>query len=248
LTEPVKTPQRTSLLAIITLAASVIALLAAVSSTAVSLAALRQANAAKEAAADSGGIADNRGTGNNPAPNQQATNPQPAANSPRPSLTGPPLLDERTSYTVKYTKQSLTMSGSCSYSSGTSMYVDLDEPRANVDDDGADFQFRSGCNSSEPAAFFLGRNVNGGLVDNPNATPQECTDRIRRAPVGDASIPVRQGAAICLTTSYSAARARGDLWRVVLIVVTGVPDQRTVTVEATAWNIPTSLSRSGAQV
>lgn len=234
LTEPVEPTKRTSsFTTIIALAASVIALLAALGSAALSLTALQQANAAKEAA---GGTktADNRGGNNPPAGGQPTNNPPPTLSSPKPSLTGPPVLDERTNYSVKYTKQSLTLTAACNYS----MYADLDEPRGNVASNGADLVFHGGCSATDPAEFRVGDDVDAGLVENANATPQECTDRIRRTPVGDAPIPVRQGIAICVTTSYNAARARGDVWRVVLIVVTGVSDLRTVTVETSAWNIP----------
>ncbi|HZM83612.1 MAG TPA: hypothetical protein VFC19_48465 [Candidatus Limnocylindrales bacterium] len=228
--EPNKNPA--SLVTLITVAAAVLALCASITAVGVAWVALRQASETKETAGQPG-------TG--PGDKTPATRPaaKPDTTAPKPSQTGPPVLDERTSYTIKYTKQSLTMSGACEYSQGTSMYTDLDEPRVNVADSGSDFIFRAGCGPTAPAVFLLGDNVNGGLVDNPNATPQECVDRIRRAPVGDASIPVTQGVVICLTTSYSAARSRGDRWRVVLIVVTGVRDLRTVTVEATAWDIPT---------
>jgi hypothetical protein len=235
--EPKTSVPKKGLVPLMTLAAlgaAIISLAASVLAVGVSLAALRQTNAAKE-------IANERTATDDPgqATSRSIPDQQPTTGAPRPSLTGPPKLDERTTYEVKYTKQALTMSGRCQYSSGTSMYVDLDEPRVDVESEGSDFVFRSGCNATDPAEFLLGDNVSGGQMDNPNATPQECTDRIRRAPIGEAAIPVRQGLVICLTTSYSAARARGDKWRVVLIVVTGFTDLRAVTVEATAWNIPT---------
>ena len=60
----------------------------------------------------------------------------------------------------------------------------------------------------------------------------------RTAPVAGIGIPVRQGTVVCLQTSFSYARSHGDPWRIVLVEVTGVGNDGTVTVQASAWNIP----------
>jgi hypothetical protein len=204
-------------------------LVASLGAGAVSLMALQHASEAKELAAAPGPT-----QANVPAA-QQPVKPQQTTAAPKTTSTAPPVLDERTVYDIKYTKQALTLTAGCS----SYMYADLDEPRGNVASNGADFWFRGGCNATNPALFGVGDGVDAAIIDNPNATAQECSDRIRKAPLGDTGIPVRQGVAVCLTTSYKSARALGDSWRVVLIVVTGVSDLRTATIEASAWNIPT---------
>lgn len=151
-----------------------------------------------------------------------------------PNATSPPNLDVNTVYSVKYAKQTLRLTAQCNYN----MYADLDEPRSNVASDGADLRFDRGCSSSDPSVFRLGTDVDGSTSASSTTTPQECSDKIRTAPVGGASIPVRQGLSFCLTTSYAAARGRGDVWRVVLLTVTGVSDDGAVTIEASAWNVP----------
>lgn len=73
----------------------------------------------------------------------------------------------------------------------------------------------------------------------PGMTPQDCADKIRTAPIGlGAEIPVRQGLVLCITTSFQAARSRGDLQRMVLLEITGVGADKSVTVQVTAWDIP----------
>ena len=64
----------------------------------------------------------------------------------------------------------------------------------------------------------LGDNVQGSESAQPGMTPQECADNIRTAPVPvDKPIPVRKGVLLCVMTDYSAARARGEQWRMILL-------------------------------
>jgi hypothetical protein len=56
--------------------------------------------------------------------------------------------------------------------------------------------------------------------------------------MGCSTEPVHKGIAICLTTDYAAAKARGDRWRMVLVEVVGIDNDGAVTVQLTAWDIP----------
>jgi hypothetical protein len=70
-------------------------------------------------------------------------------------------------------------------------------------------------------------------------TPQDCADKIRRAPVADnGRIPARQGLDVCVITSFAAAQQRGDLRRMVLMEVSGVAADGSVTLQLSAWTIP----------
>jgi hypothetical protein len=149
-----------------------------------------------------------------------------------PSSTGAPPLDRRTVYKAKYEKQMLTLKPQGSYP----MYADLDEPRANVADDHEIALFSA--TTSTPAHFKLGDEVAASEGGSPGMSPQDCGERIRTAPIGRANIPVRQGAVVCLTTSYAQARSRGDYQRLVLFEVTAVANDSAVTVQITAWDIP----------
>lgn len=70
-------------------------------------------------------------------------------------------------------------------------------------------------------------------------TPQDCSDRIRRAPLGgEREVPIRQGAVLCVLTSFADAQVRGDEWRLARVEITGIGADGAVTVEVAAWNIP----------
>jgi hypothetical protein len=116
------------------------------------------------------------------------------------------------------------------------MFADLDEPRGDAERTLADLSYTRNCYG--PSEFSLTDDVDGTAAAAPGMTPADCADKIRTAPVGSASLPVRKGIAFCLTTSYAAAVARGDRWRIVLVVVTGVADDGAVSIEASAWNAP----------
>ncbi|MFI5907567.1 hypothetical protein [Dactylosporangium sp. NPDC051541] len=162
------------------------------------------------------------------------TEAAPAQSLPGTYATGePPPLDQRTVFKVKYTKHTLTLKTS-TYST---MYADLDEPRANVSSNGYDIALEGGT-SSQPLKLKLGDDVTGSEAGAPAMTPQDCGEKIRTAPIGDATVPARQGAVLCITTSYAAARSRGDFQRLVLLEITGVTNDNAVTVELSAWDIP----------
>jgi hypothetical protein len=175
--------------------------------------------------------------------NQQATGPAAASGGSgataappaNPNASGePPPLDQRTVYKVKYDKQTLILKTQSSYS----MYVDLDEPRANVAEEGHDLALVSSYNGGVPH-FTLGEGVEGSEQGAPGMTPQDCAEKIRIAPINSkAQIPARQGSVLCLTTSFAAAQARGDVRHMVLMEITAVAADAAVTVQLTGWNIP----------
>jgi hypothetical protein len=179
-------------------------------------------------AAPAPGAEGSDGPAAEPGPADAAGKAAPAA----PDAVAPPALDGRTVFTAEYVMQPLVLTARC----GSEMYADLDEPRGNVEYDGADLQFVRGCTATDPSVLGLGDDVDGSVAGTPTMTPQDCIEKIRIAPVGDATIPVHKGVALCLTTSYAAAQARGESWRVVLLVVTAVADDGAVTLEVTAWN------------
>jgi hypothetical protein len=144
----------------------------------------------------------------------------------------PPTLNPRTAFQADYEKQTLvlrTADSSCS----SGMYVDLDEPRANVASAGYDIALLD-CN--DQLKFSLGSGVRGTDAGAPTMTPQECTDRIRTNPIPhETLIPARKGLTMCVNTSFQKAQDEGIPWRMVLID-TGLGES--VTVQLTAWRIP----------
>jgi hypothetical protein len=172
-------------------------------------------------------------SGNTTSGNTTSGNSATTATPVDPNATGAPPLDQRTVFKVKYDKQTLTLKTQNS----SSMEVDLDEPRANVQD-GADITLHMNYSNNTPY-FTLGQGAEGSEAGAPGMTPQDCADKIRRAPVGEnVQIPVRQGNVLCIATSFAAAQAKGDVRRMVLLEVTGVATDGAVTVQLSAWDIP----------
>jgi hypothetical protein len=185
-----------------------------------------QARRAAEAAA--GGATPTVGTDQQPT--DAPTQPTVPAD---PNATTEPRLDERTTYEPKYQKETLTLSARCNYE----MYADVDEPRADVENTGWDIAFTGGCGAAQPPKIRLGERVAGSTAGSRDSTPADCVENIRQSPVGsEVRVPARQGAVICLNTSFAAARTRGDQWRIVRIEIISA-DDNTTRLEAYAWNI-----------
>jgi hypothetical protein len=150
-----------------------------------------------------------------------------------PNATGEPRLDERTTYEPKYQKEPLTLSAECR----RYMYIDLDEPRADVASEGFDVAFEGGCSAADPPAIRLGDGVSASSAGSRDSSPADCVEKIRQSPVGgQLRVPARQGAVICLNTSFRAARDRGDQWRIVRLEIMSA-DLNTARVEAYSWNV-----------
>jgi hypothetical protein len=234
-------PARRSRGAVLAMGVSALALLVAVVSLVVAWRAVDQAGDAKQFALAGGDTAAAPTSGAAPAPAPAATTQAPPTEAaqtsdpvnPAPTGTGEPPLDERTVYAPKYEGQSLTLKADrCN----EAMAADLDEPRANTGT-GVDIVLNGGC-TTRPIYFSLGGGVAASQSGSPGMTPRDCAERIRTAPLGESTIPVRQGVVICLTTSFAEAVERGDDQRLVLVEVTGVAADGAVTIKATAWNIP----------
>jgi hypothetical protein len=233
-------PARRSRSAGVALGVAALALLFAVVSLVVAWRAVDQAQDARQfaLAGDDSVVAANQTPAAPPAATTQAppaTSAAPAGEpvNPAPSGTGEPPLDERTVYTAKYEGQSLTLkTDQC----GETMAADLDEPRANTGA-GVDIVLNGDC-SNRPAYFSMGAGVSASQSGSPGMTPQDCAERIRTAPLGESTVPVRQGVVLCLTTSFGEATERGDNQRLVVFEVTGVANDGAVTIKSTAWDIP----------
>jgi hypothetical protein len=219
------------------LVVSVVAVLFALVSLGVAWRALDQAKDAHDIAlAGRDTTPGQQPTAQPPAPTTGDTGTSTATTPVNPTATGePPPLDQRTVYKVKYDKQSLILKPQ----SSSTMYIDVDEPRVNTESGaGYDIELSPAYNSASPY-FTLGDGVAASDQGAPDMTPQDCADRIRRAPVADnGRIPARQGLDVCLITSFSAAQQRGDVRRMVLMEVTGVAADGAVTVQLSAWDIP----------
>ncbi|MET8234465.1 hypothetical protein ABZS77_27705 [Micromonospora sp. NPDC005298] len=234
--DPPAAGARRGRLGLVVIAVAALALLVSLGSAAVSWRALDQARTARDIASARGPLGPTGGAPapSDPAPPSDAPQTSPAReDSPRAPGT-PPDIPETAVYEVKYENQSLTLRpGDCF----TKMRVDLDEPRANVGLNGWEFSLDPDCQDGAPSI---------GLSDGTKGSeattamkPGECYDAIRSAPIAEgAKVPLRKGSWLCISTNYAAAQERRDRWRMVLVEVTSISNDRTVVIRATAWNIP----------
>ncbi|MEW1589194.1 hypothetical protein AB0283_27545 [Micromonospora vinacea] len=219
-------------------AVAVLALLVAVGSAAVSWRALDQAQTARDIASARQPVGS---TGTEPVADLPSTpgaaDPAQATASPEelPRSPGtPPELSEQTVYEPKYENQSLTLKPTDCFKE---MEVDLDEPRANVGSNSTEMALNAGC----PGAPFikLANGVEGSEAATAGMKPAECNNSIRSAPIAsDAEVPLRKGSWLCIRTNYAAARELRDRWRMVLLEVVAINNDRTTVIRVTAWNIP----------
>ncbi|MCX4385413.1 hypothetical protein OG777_00535 [Micromonospora peucetia] len=220
-----------------------LALLAALGSAAVSWRALDQARTARDIASARSPLTAPPAE---PGDSGASSSPTPAGSEPAPGGSGepgdtprspgePPELNPQTVYKTSYEAQSLTLKpADCS----SEMYVDLDEPRANVGFNGAEFALEADCQAGAPY-IQLRSGVRGSEAARAGMKPQECWDAIRAAPIADEDeVPLRKGGWLCIHTNYTQARERRDDWRMVLIEVVSISNERAVVIRSTAWNIP----------
>lgn len=167
---------------------------------------------------------------------------QPVAGNPTTDPPGPtdgaspsvPVLDAQTQYTVRYTDKPLTIAPSCSQT----VYLDLDEPRVQADQNVADFRYLDSC-GAEPASFRMQDGVDGAKVSSDKATPASCADQIVASPLlHGLNFPVHRGDVFCLTTSLDNARSSGITWKMVVLTVQATAQDGTVSLKVSAWDIP----------
>jgi hypothetical protein len=145
-----------------------------------------------------------------------------------------PTLDAQTQYKTRYTGQPLKIAAGC----GQTVYLDLDEPRVQVDTSIAEFNYYDGC-GGEPAHFRMQSGIDGSQVPSTSVTPVECAEQIRANPLlHNANIPVHRGDVFCVTTSLDNARAAGISWKMVMLTILATAQDGTVSLKANAWDIP----------
>ncbi|GAA0795109.1 hypothetical protein [Spirilliplanes yamanashiensis] len=144
-----------------------------------------------------------------------------------------PTLNAQTRYAVKYTAETLRIPSACS----DTVYVDLDEPRVQVPSGTAEIRYYDPC-GIRSGTLAMSEGVRGSEVESEAVTPTECADQIRTRPLSTAEHPVRRGQVYCLTTSLDAARSAATTWKMVLLVVSATAQDGTITLQASAWDIP----------
>jgi hypothetical protein len=132
------------------------------------------------------------------------------------------------SYNAAYAREPLDVQVGCA----AVMFLDLDEPRANVPQAAGDLRYDSRC-GREPSRLALAAGARAGAqVPDSDIDAPGCARAIRTGPLGPgAAVPVRPGTVLCVLTA--AIRPR-----MVLIEVTAAGPDGTAGMRATSWTIP----------
>jgi hypothetical protein len=161
----------------------------------------------------------------------------PATTAPTPGTAPTPAeLDPKAKYDPAYPQTNLILNPSaCS-----SVYIDLDEPRVNVDATHGDLTVRTGCGHQQPT-FELGGQVLASRAADANATPNDCARGVQTGPLSNQNrIPItaQPPLVLCVVTSPQAAFSQGIPRKVVLLQIKGISQDQTVDVVVTAWKVP----------
>jgi hypothetical protein len=167
----------------------------------------------------------------------------PSADDPSADIGGPDLLGGPTedasespepgiSFAIGYDKAPLTFHVGCS----AALYVDLDVPRADVDDAHNDLRYASTCGAAT-GSLALGPGADGASqVTATTRTARDCERQIRANPLGArATVPVRKGLRLCVLTSLAYAHQREDTQKMVLLEVTALGATGAASLRATSW-------------
>jgi hypothetical protein len=163
-----------------------------------------------------------------------AASPAPSGAAP---TDNPGLINPSASFQLAYQQQEFRAQPSDTCYSDGAAYLDIDEPRADVDPDRIPWDF---CIQQRLAGLqlLLGDGVTGSQADSPEVTPNECADLVRRAPIGVEPVVVQDDLVLCLITSLDASIAQGEPRRIALVYVRTVSTDDTVNLLITAWNVP----------
>jgi hypothetical protein len=166
-----------------------------------------------------------------PAPSSLATAPaHPATRG-----TDPPSPQRSAGYTITYAQESLRIQIGCS----AVMFLDLDELRADADEQGSDLRYDSRCGTEAPSLSLGPGAQAGGQVTDSDTDASGCDNAIRTSPLGrGARVPVKKGTVLCVLTSAADAVARVELPRMVLVEITEVTDDGIANMRATSWTVP----------
>ncbi|KUL22021.1 hypothetical protein ADL15_49480 [Actinoplanes awajinensis subsp. mycoplanecinus] len=148
-----------------------------------------------------------------------------------------PPLSATTLFTQKYLEKNLVVPSDCN----SSVYIDLDDPKVQVDPAVSELSYYNFCNAGNTPYLSLQAGVEGTAYDSEAFDPGDCVSQIVLKPLAkEGRLPVRQGQVYCLTTSSSAAQKAGVPRRLVSLTVTGVAKDGALAIKATAWDAPNS--------
>jgi cytoskeletal protein RodZ len=160
---------------------------------------------------------------------------EPAASAPSSAAASVPAsASADAGYPVSYAEQPLQVQVGCA----AVMYLDLDEPRADADQQRSDLRYDSRCGTGGPVLTLAPGAEAAGQVTDPETDAAGCAQAIRTSPLGvNAEVPVQKGTLLCVLTSATDAEDRGDRPRMVLVEVTEA-GEGSAAMRATSWTVP----------
>lgn len=147
---------------------------------------------------------------------------------------GPGTTTAAPAMSPAYRTQTLTLSPGTGCSG--SRAVDLDEPAVGAPEKAIDLNYRWSCTRGVPGTLtFTGNEV--AEAPGITATPQQCLDAIRTAPISTEVTPEKD-LALCAVTNGVTADGNTGHQLIALMVITEVGTDSTLTVNVTGWTLP----------
>ncbi|WP_250035252.1 hypothetical protein [Paractinoplanes maris] len=148
-----------------------------------------------------------------------------------PGATG--TIDPQGAFTRAYQDERLRAeSPGCADNGNYQVAIDLDLPQ--VAGGGVDVRY-SGCNPGTIQSELQQAEVSG-----PDATPEECLDKIRTQPASR-PIPAAKDLTLCFRTDKNRALEEATTQKIVFMTITGVTsanDRGILNITLNAWNVP----------
>ncbi|NUS57958.1 MAG: hypothetical protein HOV66_24350 [Streptomycetaceae bacterium] len=175
-----------------------------------------------------------------PAPSSAAQSPAPASSpsggdqgtqpSPAPSASLGDPLDPKAVYVEHFTNKELMPS----VPDGTYANIDLDTPKIQHEDEGAELTIRSNYNSSTPSLSFAD-GVQVAYAPSATATSADCLDALRTALLNvNTRVAASRDTKLCILSSKKQADLDGVPVRLTLLYVEAL-DTDKATVRLTSW-------------
>jgi hypothetical protein len=225
---------------LIPMALSAVALLLAVVAVGVSLYAVSRTGDTK---ATNTSAQPNGGTGAAPAPSDAGPQSPSPAERPAPTDASPSadtaldVLSPQASFVEAYKAQALNPLAT----SGTTAYLDLDEPRVLQNRGTSDGYLTRDYGSGAVPYFVFSEGTSVALADDPNVQPADCRELIRTGPVPTSQhVPAQRDRTICVATSLEDAKEQGIQQKLIIIHVNSLPDTGRVNLTLAAWKVPST--------
>jgi len=165
-------------------------------------------------------------------PSEPALSAEPAEPAPSAEPSAP-AASAAAEYPVSYSEEPLEVQVGCA----AMMYLDLDEPRADADQQLSDLRYDSRCGTGRPVLTLAPGAEAAGQPAGPQTDAAGCAQAIRTRPLGvNAEVPVQKGTVLCVLTSAADAEERGDRPRMVLVEVTEA-GEGSAAMRATSWTV-----------